>query len=148
MAQYGVTPAPQSLPDQARQGHSPYYPMEVLNGLVVPNPRRQPPSCDMDETGRLFRRFVNTGLQDVQLANGLRNRIGRGWRGGYNGTPILFGMVPINPGPQMTYAGFHKKGPSPYNITDMYQNGPGSQPAHPGGPGKIAGDFIDNPMTG
>jgi hypothetical protein len=30
----------------------------------------------------------------------------------------------------------------------MWQAGPGSQPANPGGPGRIAGPQYINPMTG
>jgi hypothetical protein len=144
-----MQPIGEHYPDQLRYGGTPYYPMELLNGLVVPKPNRQAPSCDVDETGRQFRRFVNaSGAQDVQIYNGLRNRIASGYRliphAGY-----LNVIMPQIPGQTRgNYGGFHKRGPSPYNIEDLFQYGPGSQPAHPGGPGKIAGPTYFNPMTG
>lgn len=144
-----MQPVPESRPDQVRAAHTPYYPMEVLNGLVVPKPNRQAPSSDYDETGRLFRRYVNaSGAQDVQIYNGLRNRIASGWRH-IPHSGFLNVIMPQIPGQTRgNYGGFHKRGPSPYNIEDLFLNGPGAQPSHPGGPGKIAGSTYVNPMTG
>jgi hypothetical protein len=45
-------------------------------------------------------------------------------------------------------SGFHKRGPSPLNYDQFWQQGPGSQPSNPGGPGQIAGPQFINPMTG
>ena len=145
-----MLPVPQSQPDQLRAHGTPYYPMEVLNGLVVPKPNRQAPSSDYDETGRLFRRYVNaSGAQDVQIYNGLRNRIASGIRIQYGNAGYLNVIAPQIPGQTRgNYGGFHQRGPSPYNIEDLYTNGPGAQPTHPGGPGKIAGTTFINPNTG
>jgi hypothetical protein len=143
-------PAPQSQPDQARQRGTPYYPMEVINGLVQRKLDRQAPSCDYDETPIGFRRFVDaSGVRSVQIRNGLRNRIATGLKFGYPGTGYLFAVMPQIPGQTRgNYGGFVPRGPSPYNVEDLYQAGPGSQPAHPGGPAKIAAPQYVNPGTG
>lgn len=146
-----ILPRPERQPEGAREGNTPYYPMEVLNGLVVRKEDRQAPSSDYDETPRQFRRYVNaSGWQDVQIWNGLRNRIASGWRlvnpqaSGY-----LFAVEPRIPGQTRgNYGGFRERGPSPYNYADAFLQGPGSQPAHPGGPAKIAAESFYNPMTG
>jgi hypothetical protein len=145
-----ILPRPESRPGQARAGKTPYYPMQILNGLVVRKLDRQAPSCDYDETPVLFRRYVNaSGDQDVQIWNGLRNRIATGWRFSYPGADYLFAVEPRIPGQMRgNYGGFVPRGPSPYNVEDIFQQGPGSQPAHPGGPAKIASPQFYNPMTG
>lgn len=135
---------------QARMRHTPFYPMEVLNGLVVPKPDRQAPSSDYDETPRLFRRYVNaSGVQDVQLVNGLRNRIGTGLRFSYGNAGYLHLIVPQNYAQRRRDpGGVHKRGPSPYGFQDAIYAVAGIQPEHPGGPGKIAAESFINPMTG
>lgn len=86
---------------------------------------------------------------DVQLNNGLHNRIASGKRIPYNGTGYLYAVRPQIPGQTRdNAAGFHSRGPSPYNVNDLFTNGPGAQPDHPGGPGKIAGISFINPMSG
>ncbi len=145
-----MIPRPEYPYAQVRAGHGPHYPMEVYNGLVVPKPNRQAPSSDYDETPRLFRRYVNaSGVQDVQIRNGLRNRIGTGYRFSYGNAGYLNVIQPRSPGQMRgNYGGFAPRGTSPYNYADIQQNGPGSQPAHPGGPGMIAANVYANPMTG
>lgn len=130
--------------------HTRPYPMQPYNGGLVRKPNRRPPSSDVDILPHQFRRVVNaSGAQDVQLANGLRNGIAAGWRIPYLGTGWLFGVVPRIPGQTRgDVAGFHKRGPSPLNYDQFWQQGPGSQPDNPGGPGRIAGPQFINPMTG
>lgn len=141
---------PGSKSVQARTGNTPYYPMQLLDGQVVSKPNRQAPSADFDLTPRLFRRFVNaSGVQDVQIWNGLRNKIATGYRFTYPGSGWLNVIQPQIPGQMRgNYGGFHTRGPSPYNVADAFMSGPGSQPAHPGGPAKIAAERFVNPMTG
>jgi len=124
--------------------------MQLLNGGVILKPDRNAPSNDYDLTPRLFRRFVNaSGAQDVQIWNGLRNKIATGYRFTYPGAGWLNVIQPQIPGQTRgNYGGFHTRGPSPYNIEDAFMGGPGSQPAHPGGPGMIAAATFHNPMTG
>ena len=158
------------LPWQQQQ-HSkqmpPAVPMQLYNGLVSYNNDRRPWSEDKDSRPTQFRRFIMTGLQDVQLISGTP-------QGRYKGSlinPVLMmahptvspaeGWVtvyqtPRNPGaasypPSGTgaaYAGYHFRGIDPLSYSALFQAGPGSQPANPGGPGKIAGPYLDNPMTG
>jgi hypothetical protein len=125
------------------------YPMITYNNSQRAKPDRGAPTCDQDFLPRQFRQYVNVGVRDVQINNGLRWRVGAGLRIGYAGSGFLYGIVPQIPGQTRdNAAGFHPRGPSPYNISDLYQNGPGSQPVHPGGPGKIAGPSLYNPMSG
>lgn len=142
----------QALQTQARVGASPYYPMQNYRGLsAIPNPARNNGE-DIDNTPRQFRRNVNaSGLQDVQIGNGLRWGVGRGNRNipGLTTNAYLLTAAPIIPGQQRGDAGgFHSRGPSPYNIQNWLQAGPGSQPTNPGGPATIAGNQLYNPMSG
>lgn len=142
----------QKLQAQARVGHTPYYPMMNYRGLSsIPNPARLNGE-DIDNTPRQFRRNVNaSGLQDVQISNGLRWGVGRGNRNipGLTTNAYLLTIAPIIPGQQRGDAGgFHKRGPSPYNIQNWFQAGPGSQPQNPGGPATVAGNQLYNPMSG
>lgn len=126
------------------------YPMINYRGLsAIANPARNNGE-DIDNTPIQFRQYVNaSGKQDVQIHNGLRWGIGRGRRMGYLGTGFLFAASPIIPGQQRGDAGgFHVRGPAPANIQQMWEDGPGSQPANPGGPGQIAGTQLINPMSG
>jgi hypothetical protein len=124
--------------------------MQGYNGGLVRKPNRRPPSSDVDILPHQFRRFVNaSGVQDVQLHNGLHNGIAAGWRIPYAGAGYLFAVVPRIPGQTRgDVAGFHKRGPSPLNYQNFWQQGPGSQPDNPGGPGRIAAPQFINPMTG
>lgn len=123
--------------------------MQNYRGMsAIPNPARNNGE-DLDATPRQFRRNVNaSGLQDVQINNGLRYGVGRGTRI-YPGITYLFASAPVIPGQQRGDAGgFHKRGPSPLNVQGLIDNGPGAQPANPGGPGRVAARYIYNPMSG
>ena len=130
--------------------------MGILNGLVVSKLDRQAPSCDYDETPVAFRRFVDaSGVRHVQIWNGLRNRVATGWRFAYPGAGYLNLIMPIVPGQtrgnyqgSANPASINMRGPFPWLVSDMFAWGPGSQPAHPGGPGKIASPQFVNPGTG
>jgi hypothetical protein len=136
---------------QAHVGDTPFYPMQNYRGLsAIPNPARNNGE-DIDNTPRQFRRVVNaSGVQDVQIHNGLRWGVARGnlHMPGIN-VGYLYVAAPIIPGQTRGDAGgFHKRGPSPLNVQAVWQAGPGSQPPNPGGPAQIAGNTIINPMSG
>lgn len=128
----------------------PEYPMMPYNGLVTAYPNRNAPTSDLDRTPRQFRRNVNaSGLQDVQISNGLQGKIGTGRRWLYRGAGYLYVSAPTIPGQTRgDVGGFPKRGPSPLNVQQWWDDGPGSQPRNPGGPGKIAAPVYINPMTG
>jgi hypothetical protein len=122
-------------------------PMVPYNGLVNYDLARSPGAFGRDYAPNQFRRYTNLGYNDVQLHNGLANGRASGkmllWY------PMVFAFVPFIPGQTRgDVAGFKPKGPSPYNVDDWYQQGPGMQPEHPGGPGQVAGSTILNPMSG
>lgn len=136
-------------PDYGPTLNGTVYPMTSLNGCEMRKANRQPSQSDVDLSPWPIRRFTNMGVTDVQLINGLQNRIASGRRIPYAGTGYLYAIQPIIPGQTRdNVAGFHKRGPSPYNVYDVYTGGPGAQPEHPGGPGKIAAPQFVNPMTG
>lgn len=130
--------------------HTDPYHMQSYNNSMVRKPNRQAPTTDVDRLPHQFRRYVNaSGVQDVQLHNGLHNGIAAGWRIPYLGAGWFALSAPRIPG-QMRgdVSGFHARGPSPLNVQNLWQQGPGSQPSNPGGPGRIAGPQFINPMTG
>lgn len=139
-----------AYPSSAVALHTLPYPMQTYNGGLVRKANRQAPTCDADILPHQFRRYVDaSGVQSVQLVNGLQGNIATGLRIPYHGTGYLFAAAPRIPGQTRgDVAGFHRRGPSPLNWESMWQNGPGSQPANPGGPGRIAGPQFYNPMTG
>ena len=139
-----------TYPGYAVALHTNPYAMQTYNGGLVRKPNRRPPSSDVDILPHQFRRYVNaSGVQDVQLLNGLGNDRLAGWRIPYFGAGWLFAAAPRIPGQQRgDVAGFHPRGPSPLNYENMWQQGPGSQPSNPGGPGRIAAPQYINPMTG
>lgn len=145
-----ILPRKERQPEGARQQGKPYYPMQILNGLVVGKPDRQAKTSDWDGTPRLFRRYLNaSGWQDVQIENGLRSKIATGLRFGYPGAGYLSVVMPQIPGQTRgNYGGFIPRGPSPWNMQDAFMAGPGSQPSHPGGPARIAAPEYYNPGTG
>lgn len=125
------------------------YPMQSYNGLETSKPNRQAPSCDVDGYPWPIRRFTNMSVTDVQLINGMQRGILSGKRINYQGAGYLYAIMPQIPGQTRdNAAGFHKRGPSPYTVRNVFANGPGSQPENPGGPGKIAGPVFVNPMSG
>lgn len=135
----------------AEWGYSPQaVGMMPWMGGFKPKPDRQAPSCDVDAYPRQFRRYVNaSGALDVQIANGMRWGVLSGKRLAYGNAGYLNAVVPRIPGQTRdNVAGWHRRGPSPLNYQALVQNGPGSQPNNPGGPGKIAAPLFINPMTG
>ena len=125
-------------------------PMKSYAGSLVSKRNRQAPSSDVDTLPHQQRDFVDaSGATQVQIFNGLRWGVASGRRIGYPGVGFLYAVVPQIPGQTRgDAAGFHKKGPSPLNVQYLYNQGPGSQPANPGGPGQVASLNIVNPMTG
>jgi hypothetical protein len=154
-----------------RQQHSrhnpPAVPMQVYNGLVTYDNDRRPWSEDKDNRPTQFRRYIMTGLQDVQLISGIPGKRytgllvnpaffmvnsdvpeAAGWLTVYQ-TPRNPGAASYPPsGTGGVQGGFHFRGMDPLSYNAVFRAGPGSQPANPGGPGKVAADFIQNPMTG
>lgn len=135
--------------DYANGLHTDPLGMRVFNGHEFRKPNRQAPQSDQDFYPYLIRRFTNMSVTDVQLHNGLRWGVASGRRVAYNGVGYLNVVQPIIPGQMRdNVAGWHRKGPSPYRVNNVFQSGPGSQPANPGGPGKIAAPSFVNPMSG
>jgi hypothetical protein len=130
--------------------HTHSAPMTFYNGGLRLKMNRLPPTTDADLLPHQSRSYVNaSGAQDVQINNGLQNRVAAGLRTPYFGTGWLFAAAPRIPGQTRgDVAGFHARGPSPLNYQSMWQSGPGSQPDNPGGPGRIAASQFVNPMTG
>lgn len=139
-------PAP---PIQAHVGNGPYYPMQNYNGLTTSDTAAVVSNTGVIKDRRPYgqRRFNNMGYTDVQLNNGMRYKTLTGTT--WSPYPVGQAFVPYIPGQTRgDAAGFVKRGPSTYNIQDWYNQGPGSQPTHPGGPGTVAGPQIYNPMSG
>lgn len=134
---------------QAHAGNTAVFPMVVLNGYLTSAPNRANPSTDIDHAPREFRRFVNaSGAQDVQISNGLWRKTGFGRRKAIDYVTWIYAASPRIPGQQRDdFGGKHKRGIDPLSYRQLFEEGPGSQPVNPGGPGKIAGDMIWNPGT-
>jgi hypothetical protein len=129
--------------------HTHSAPLVSYNGGLRRKWNRLPPTSDADCLPHQVRSYVNVGALDVQIANGMRNRVTAGLRTPYFGTGWLFAAAPRIPGQTRgDVAGFHRRGPSPLNWQAMWESGPGSQPNNPGGPGRIAAPQFVNPMTG
>jgi hypothetical protein len=125
------------------------YPMESYNGRETWKTNRRPSQSDVDGYPWPIRRFTNMSITDVQLNNGLHNGVASGKIINYSGSGYLYAVRPEIPGQTRdNAAGYHKRGPSPYNVQDLFTAGPGAQPEHPGGPGKIAAPRFVNPMSG
>jgi len=138
-----------AYPPYAAGLHTAPYRMVPINGCERRAPNRRPSQSDLDFSPWPIRRYTNMSVTDVQLNNGLQRGIAAGKRLAYRGAGYLWTVAPIIPGQTRdNVAGFHKKGPSPYTVDDVFTSGPGAQPEHPGGPGKIAAPTFVNPMTG
>jgi hypothetical protein len=138
-------------PDYGPTLNGTVYPMQSYNNCETRKSNRRPSQSDVDNSPWPIRRYTNMSTSDVQLHNGLRMGIASGRRsmGHPYGKGYLYAIVPRIPGQTRDNAGgFHKRGPSPYNVQDIFDSGPGSQPEHPGGPGQIAAVHYVNPMTG
>jgi hypothetical protein len=150
-----ILPRPAPASDQARGRGSPYYPMQVLNGLVQRKLDRQAPSSDYDETPVYFRRYVNaSGVQDVQIQNMLRNRIATGWRFAYPGAGWFAVPQMLIPGQThgnymrgMSPPAWNMRGPTSYTYETVLQT-PAGQSQNPGGVGMVNATHFVNPMTG
>jgi hypothetical protein len=124
-------------------------PMQSYNGLETRKANRQPSQSDVDGYPWPIRLLTNMSVTDVQLNNGLHNGVASGKRINYAGAGYLYAVQPQIPGQTRdNVSGFHRRGPSSYNVQDLFTAGPGSQPEHPGGPGQIAGPRVINPMSG
>ena len=123
--------------------------MQSLNGCETYKTNRRPSQSDVDMSPYIIRRYTNMSVTDVQLNNGLHNGVASGKRFTYQGTGYLYAVQPQIPGQTRDNAsGYHRRGPSAYNVSDIFTAGPGAQPEHPGGPGKIAAPKFINPMSG
>ena len=136
-------------PDYGPTLNGTVYPMQSYNGCETRKANRRPSQQDVDLSPWPIRRYTNMGVTDVQLNNGLAFKVASGKRINYSGTGYLYGVMPIIPGQTRdNVSGYHRRGPSPYNVQDLYTAGPGNQPEHPGGPGRIAAPTFINPMSG
>lgn len=130
------------------------YAMIPYNGMMTPNPARLNGS-DVERTPVIFRQYVDaSGIHEVQLLNGVGQISMSRWDSTANlpgfprKTGWLYAVSQIIPTHQWKdAAGFHKRGPAPQNVQNIWEAGPGSQPENPGGPGKIASPAFVNPMT-
>lgn len=118
-----------------------------LNGYLQANPVIHAPTTTTDFSPRLFQRYnIAAGQFEVQLDNGLHRKIGTGLR--LPQVTYLYAANPRIPGQMRdNYGGFHKRGIDPQSYNNLVQNGPGAQPSNPGGPGKMAGNYLYNPGT-
>jgi hypothetical protein len=138
-----------NYPDYGPTLNGTVYPMQSYNGLETRKLNRQPSQSDADGYPWPIRRFTNMSVTDVQLKNGMANGVLSGKRMNYGNAGYLNFVQPIIPGQTRdNAAGYHRRGPSAYNVQDLFTSGPGAQPAHPGGPGKIAAPTFINPMSG
>jgi hypothetical protein len=128
----------------------PYAPVQANMGNVSYDLSRSPGAFGRNITPNIWRRYTNLGYTDIQLHNGMQGQRLTGRQFPYFNDIFVINFTPRIPGQQRgDVAGFHKRGPSPYNIQDWMNAGPGSQPEHPGGPGQIVGsNQIYNPMSG
>jgi hypothetical protein len=127
----------------------PFYPMIVLTGRSsIPMAARNNGN-DIDNTPRQWRRYVDPSCANqLQLNNGMRWGVLSGKKKMFSNT-LWLGIAPRIPGQSRgDAAGFHKRGPSPYQVQSQFMAGPGSQPEAPGGPGTLAGMQLYNPMSG
>lgn len=136
-------------PDHGPTANAQPAQMTRYNGLETWKSNRRPSQSDVDGYPWPIRRFTNMSTTDVQLNNGLQRGIASGKRIPYHGAGYLYAVQPQIPGQTRdNVSGYHRRGPSPYNVQDLFTSGPGSQPEHPGGPGKIAAPTFINPMSG
>jgi hypothetical protein len=136
-----------NLPDPQRA----QTPMENYSNLSqAAGSRMQYIRSFQDNTPVTFRRNVNaSGLQDVQIKTGVSTTSRKKILFSDTGRLYLQNIVPRIPGQMRdNYGGFHQRGIDPQSYAAMWNDGPGSQPANPGGPAKIAAPSFVNPMGG
>lgn len=136
--------------DQLRVKDTPFYPVVSYNGMVDYDLSRSPGAFGRDTAPHLHRKWTNLGYNDVIIRNGLGRGVASGRKFPYFAQMYVWNFIPRIPGQTRGDAGgFHKRGPSSYNVEDWIQAGPGSQPEHPGGPGQVVGsNVVYNPMSG
>jgi hypothetical protein len=141
-------------PDIENPSAMPYNPMGSVAGMVGPNPHMSAPNRgeEFDRTPIIFNRFA-TRWGDMQLKNGLANGVASGRINSYRGEGWYDVTVPLIPGQTRLIGGgnpgaFVPKGGAPSQWQDNYNQGPGSQPMYPGGPGYLAAPEIYNPGSG
>lgn len=129
-------------------------PMAPNMGMVGANPHMLTPNRDQeyDRTPITFNRF-GTRWGDIQLKNGLANKVASGRINGYRGEGWYDVTVPLIPGQTRLVGSNHPgyfapKGGAPSQWQDAINQGPGSQPMYPGGPGYLAGPELYNPGSG
>jgi len=134
---------------QNHAGNTAPVPMGILNGFLTRARNRANPTTDIDHAPREFRRFVNaSGAQDVQISNGLWRSTGFGKRQPISYVALYYAALPRIPGQMRDdVSGKHKRGIDPLSYQKLVDNGPGAQPANPGGPGRIGSDQFYNPGT-
>lgn len=101
-----------------------------------------------DHTPVTFRRYVNaSGVQDVQIKNPVAHTTRKHVL--YSNHGYLQSVAPVIPGQMRdNFGGQHKRGIDPLSYDTLWNAGPGSQPANPGGPGQIAAPSFFNPGLG
>lgn len=115
-------------------------PMGMYQGRI-PNPNVLYGQADMENGPTTFARYA-TRWGDVQLSNGvMRTNFGR--RFVYQNTGYLAMVSPTVPGQTRlsgtTTGNYPSRGPAPSQWQFHVDNGPGSQPDYPGGPGYVMG---------
>lgn len=147
---YNTDTGKYDYPDEATGIHTRPAPMQGYNAGLRRKLNRQAPESDVDILPHQLRNFVDaSGAQSVQIINGLQNRIAAGVRMTQYGAGYLFMAAPRIPGQTRgDVSGFHTRGPSPLQVQTLWEQGPGSQPDNPGGPGRIAAPRFVNPMSG
>jgi hypothetical protein len=124
--------------------------MIPYNRSMIPNPARLNGS-DLEQIPVWWREKQNpNGALDVQLKNGVgqvsQKKMDSTF---YHRIGYLYAASQIIPPHSWRdYGGWHTRGPAPANMQNLWESGPGAQPANPGGPGKIASPAFVNPMTG
>ena len=135
--------------------------MRVINGFINGAwqqrrfEQRTAWTTDYDWSQRQFRHYVDaSGAQIVQLPSGFTHSRFRGLRIPYRGTGWFWAATQIIPGQTRSTGGkegYYPREPSAVQLNTISQSTAGQQPSNPAGtagPGGIAGQFFDNPMTG
>jgi hypothetical protein len=130
-----------------------HSPMGPQDGTLTANPHTAGHwSNDLDHSPIIYNRFA-TRWADIQLKNGLANGVASGRINSYRGEGWYDVVVPVVPGQTRLIGTNHSgyfpaKGPAPSQWQDNFNQGPGSQPLTPGGPGQMVGTDLYNPGSG
>lgn len=124
-------------------------PLGIYHGRV-PNPNILYGQDDMENAPTTFARIA-TRWADVQLSNGWQNT-NYGKRFTFSNTGYLASVVPVEPGATRLsgrqQGDFPMRGPAPSQWDFHVNNGPGSQPSYPGGPGFVMGQAVNPGNSG